>query len=87
MPSNEVPYVSCWIALDEMTEENGCLYMLPYPNPKDSIIPSSSSEFLQNHKKLASQYETKENYEENMIDNVDDGIEIPIIGKNSSQIT
>ena len=24
------PYVSLWCALDEMTEENGCLYVLPY---------------------------------------------------------
>jgi ectoine hydroxylase-related dioxygenase (phytanoyl-CoA dioxygenase family) len=24
------PYVSCWCALDDMTEENGTVYMLPY---------------------------------------------------------
>lgn len=25
------PYVSVWCALDDMNEENGCLYILPYP--------------------------------------------------------
>ena len=25
------PYVSCWVALDDVSEENGALRMLPYP--------------------------------------------------------
>ena len=25
------PYVSCWCALDDMTESNGTIYVLPYP--------------------------------------------------------
>jgi ectoine hydroxylase-related dioxygenase (phytanoyl-CoA dioxygenase family) len=24
------PYLTCWIALDDITEENGCVYLLPY---------------------------------------------------------
>jgi ectoine hydroxylase-related dioxygenase (phytanoyl-CoA dioxygenase family) len=24
------PYLTCWIALDDVTEENGCVYLLPY---------------------------------------------------------
>jgi ectoine hydroxylase-related dioxygenase (phytanoyl-CoA dioxygenase family) len=24
------PYLTCWIALDHVTEENGCVYLLPY---------------------------------------------------------
>lgn len=26
------PYVSVWVALDDVSEENGCLYILPYPS-------------------------------------------------------
>lgn len=29
------PYVSVWCALDDMNEENGCLYILPYPAPPE----------------------------------------------------
>lgn len=25
------PYITCWTALDEVTEQNGTVYMLPYP--------------------------------------------------------
>ena len=28
--SEHKPYVNCWVALDDMTEANGTLYMLPY---------------------------------------------------------
>jgi ectoine hydroxylase-related dioxygenase (phytanoyl-CoA dioxygenase family) len=28
---NHRPYLTCWIALDDVTEENGCVYLLPYP--------------------------------------------------------
>lgn len=27
---NHTPYLTCWIALDEVTEENGSVYLLPY---------------------------------------------------------
>ncbi|HEX6355088.1 phytanoyl-CoA dioxygenase family protein [Actinophytocola sp.] len=27
---NHEPYLTCWIALDDVTEENGCVYLLPY---------------------------------------------------------
>lgn len=27
---NHRPYLTCWIALDDVTEENGCVYLLPY---------------------------------------------------------
>lgn len=27
---NHQPYVTCWIALDDVTEENGSVYLLPY---------------------------------------------------------
>ncbi len=27
---NHAPYLSCWIALDDVTEENGSVYLLPY---------------------------------------------------------
>ncbi|MGH2543708.1 MAG: phytanoyl-CoA dioxygenase family protein, partial [Ardenticatenaceae bacterium] len=30
VPSEHKPYVSCWCALDDMTEENGTIYVLPY---------------------------------------------------------
>jgi ectoine hydroxylase-related dioxygenase (phytanoyl-CoA dioxygenase family) len=29
-PAPHRPYVSCWCALDDMTEENGTIYVLPY---------------------------------------------------------
>jgi len=29
-PEHERPYVTCWCALDDMTEENGTIYVLPY---------------------------------------------------------
>lgn len=28
---DHAPYVTCWIALDDVTEENGSVYLLPYP--------------------------------------------------------
>ena len=28
---SNVPYLSCWVALDDVSEENGTLRMLPYP--------------------------------------------------------
>ena len=28
---DHLPYVTCWIALDDVTEENGSVYLLPYP--------------------------------------------------------
>src|SRR5215467_12082157 len=27
---NHTPYLTCWIALDDITEENGSVYLLPY---------------------------------------------------------
>jgi hypothetical protein len=30
LPFEHKPYMSCWIALDDMSEENGTVYVLPY---------------------------------------------------------
>lgn len=30
LPSHERPYLTCWCALDDMSEENGTIYVLPY---------------------------------------------------------
>ena len=30
IPTHALPYLSCWCALDDMTEENGTIYVLPY---------------------------------------------------------
>ena len=27
------PYLTCWITLDDVTEENGTVYLLPFPAP------------------------------------------------------
>lgn len=32
------PYVSLWCALDDMTEENGCLYVLPYSRAESKDV-------------------------------------------------
>ena len=31
IPYAHAPYLTCWIALDDMTEPNGTVYLLPYP--------------------------------------------------------
>ncbi len=42
------PYLSCWVALDDMTEENGTIYVLPYGrdgrNTKDELIDHRTDE-------------------------------------------
>ncbi len=35
----QVPYVSLWIALDDMSRENGCLYALPYGKERGEEKP------------------------------------------------
>ena len=32
------PYISLWCALDDMTEENGCLYVLPYSRAESKDV-------------------------------------------------
>jgi len=54
------PYLSVWCALDDMNEENGCLYILPYrsgrelPNP--ALHFSSPQHLLDFHLRMAQQY-------------------------------
>ena len=46
IPYDHTPYLSCWITLDDVTEENGTVYLLPYerqgtrsrvPHTKDPV--------------------------------------------------
>jgi len=30
LPDHEIPYLTCWCALDDVSEENGTIYVLPY---------------------------------------------------------
>lgn len=39
------PFISCWFNLDECTEENGTLLMIPYPKPKKNTIETEKEEF------------------------------------------
>jgi ectoine hydroxylase-related dioxygenase (phytanoyl-CoA dioxygenase family) len=68
VPQEEVPpYVSVWCALDDVSEENGCLYILPYPAlPDPSATPprtnvdhtrfSSPDEMRRHHLAMANAY-------------------------------
>jgi len=75
-----VPYVSCWTALDDMSEDNGCLYIVPYPKKlaKNGGF-GSPQEWIEHHEMQASFYKSKEHYQQNQEDNIDDHKEIPIL--------
>ena len=32
------PYLTCWIALDDVTEENGSVYLLPYSRSGHQVL-------------------------------------------------
>jgi len=85
---NEVPYVSCWISLDDTTEENGTLYFIPYPN-QDTRLPvhiQSVEEYTNHHNTAAASYQGKLYYEQHMEDNLDNEIEIPLLVSAGSMI-
>lgn len=88
---SDVPYVSCWMALDNMSEvnntllvitkENGTLYMLPYPKSQSGVTHFPSvKEYQKYHEECASSYESKSFYASRSEQNVEDEIEIPVQG-------
>jgi hypothetical protein len=82
---NEVPYISCWIALDDMSEDNGTLYVVPYPNSNSNSTPKVTTieDYIKHHTQSSNLYKDKAYYELNSEDNIDSGQEIPILGKSS----
>eukprot|EP01117_Protostelium_nocturnum_P013547 TRINITY_DN5060_c0_g1_i1.p1 TRINITY_DN5060_c0_g1~~TRINITY_DN5060_c0_g1_i1.p1 ORF type:complete len:312 (+),score=101.53 TRINITY_DN5060_c0_g1_i1:32-967(+) len=75
-------YVSCWIALDEMTEENGALYVVPYEKDEES----TEEGFLEKHKRKGNLYQEKEFYQNNWEENLEDEKEIPLSIPSGSMI-
>ena len=65
-------------------KENGTLYMLPYPQPVTQIDINSTCDYLDHHLHQASLYKSKQEYEDNVEDNIDRGWEIPIVGNPTS---
>ncbi|KAI8906493.1 hypothetical protein DFJ77DRAFT_476804 [Powellomyces hirtus] len=64
--SRTTPTVACWVALDDVNEENGTLRIAPYPSssasPTDHVY-GSSSEYTRSHVERTSKYPKNQNGE------------------------
>lgn len=83
MEDDKTPYVSVWMALDDMTEENGTLYMIPYPNRENSIKRQkldTKEDLYNHHHNLSLLYKPKTFYQHKVNELGDDSIETPIFG-------
>jgi len=60
LPCPNIPYVSCWVSLNEMKENNGTLYIIPYRSTTISDeCPLSCERWLQWHESQAIHYPKK----------------------------
>ncbi|KAL6058898.1 putative PhytanoylCoA dioxygenase domain containing 1 (Predicted) [Balamuthia mandrillaris] len=81
--TTERPYISAWIAMDDMDEENGCLYILPYPPPPPPSLPTnrhlcftSPEEYMRHHRKMAARYPDEKELRRQEADEIESGEEI-----------
>ncbi|KAL6079969.1 putative PhytanoylCoA dioxygenase domain containing 1 (Predicted) [Balamuthia mandrillaris] len=80
--TTERPYISAWIAMDDMDEENGCLYILPYPPPPSSLPTNphlcftSPEEYTRHHREMAARYPDEKELRRQEAEEIENGEEI-----------